>query len=203
MSEDRQNFLQLPREDQRDAYVVGAEQLGRNETSLEKDVWVCWVLDALFTCPDLPALAFKGGTSLSKAYGAIARFSEDIDITMDCRKLVDDLDPFAPDLSRKQRDRNSDRLEAAVAEVSVRKVVPHLQARLATLPAPGGQLRVEDDGEVLVVEYPTVLAIPEPYYREGVKIEFGGRNMTEPHERHTLTPYWPPSSPTLPSSRPQ
>lgn len=51
------------------------------------DVWVCWVLQTLFTMPDRLPMAFKGGTSLSKVFGAIARFSEDVDITLDYRGL--------------------------------------------------------------------------------------------------------------------
>lgn len=94
-------FLSLGLADQRDAYTVGAANLGRNETSLEKDVWVCWVLDALFRCPDLPAMAFKGGTSLSKAYAAISRFSEDVDITMNGSDLIPGFDPFQEAVSRK------------------------------------------------------------------------------------------------------
>ena len=52
---------------------------------IEKDFWVCWTLKRLFGLQGegIPALVFKGGTSLSKAYGAIRRFSEDIDLSFD------------------------------------------------------------------------------------------------------------------------
>ena len=71
-------------EDRRDLFVTSARRLGTNERNLEKDFWVCWTLDALFhELPDGgPRLLFKGGTSLSKAFGLISRFSEDIDITV-------------------------------------------------------------------------------------------------------------------------
>ncbi len=50
---------------------------------IEKDFWVCWTLRRLGTAPDLKGhITFKGGTSLSKAYGIIERFSEDIDLTI-------------------------------------------------------------------------------------------------------------------------
>lgn len=50
---------------------------------IEKDFWVCWVLRRLMETPGLGEhLTFKGGTSLSKAYGIIDRFSEDIDLTI-------------------------------------------------------------------------------------------------------------------------
>ena len=166
-------FLSLSLGDQRDAYAVGAANLGRNETSLEKDVWVCWVLNALFTCPDLPAMAFKGGTS------------------------IPGLNPFEEGVSRTMRGRHGDELKAAVRKLSVEKVLPHLQTRLASLSHPGGRVRVEDDGETLVVEYPTALTGREQYYSEGVKLEFGGRNMTEPHEQHLLSPYLAAEFPDL------
>jgi len=58
---------------------------------LEKDAWVVWALGALFESPLGTDLTFKGGTSLSKVYKVIDRFSEDIDLTYDIRKLIPDL----------------------------------------------------------------------------------------------------------------
>ena len=58
---------------------------------LEKDIWIVWVLDCLFRAPFGDDLVFKGGTSLSKAYRAIDRFSEDIDFTYDIRAIAKDL----------------------------------------------------------------------------------------------------------------
>ena len=71
-------------EDRRDLFLTTARRLGTAVQNVEKDFWVCWTLDVLFN--GLPAggprLLFKGGTSLSKAFGLINRFSEDIDITV-------------------------------------------------------------------------------------------------------------------------
>ena len=72
-----------------------AANSGRSAVILEKDIWVCWVLQALFSMPDPHPMAFKGGTSLSKVYGIIERFSEDVDITLDYRAFNDGFDPFA------------------------------------------------------------------------------------------------------------
>ena len=55
---------------------------------IEKDIWVCWALDKLFQMPNRSTMAFKGGTSLSKVYKAIDRFSEDIDVTIDYRNFA-------------------------------------------------------------------------------------------------------------------
>lgn len=55
----------------------------KNVIIIEKDFWVCWTLDQIFSNPILsPHITFKGGTSFSKCYGFIDRFSEDIDLTL-------------------------------------------------------------------------------------------------------------------------
>src|ERR1035438_10294674 len=74
--------LKASPDDRRDLFLGTARQLGTPEQYVEKDFWVCWTLDALFNGPAGagPRLLFKGGTSLSKAYGLISRFSEDIDV---------------------------------------------------------------------------------------------------------------------------
>jgi len=78
-----ESFMHLDAREQSQIYRALAPQLSRTPFVLEKDVWVCWVLRILFTMPDRLQMAFKGGTSLSKVFGAIMRFSEDVDITLD------------------------------------------------------------------------------------------------------------------------
>ncbi|MGA8476348.1 MAG: nucleotidyl transferase AbiEii/AbiGii toxin family protein [Chthoniobacterales bacterium] len=70
--------------DRRGIFLTAANRLGTTIQNVEKDFWVCWTLDALFNgFPEGgPRLLFKGGTSLSKAFSLISRFSEDIDITV-------------------------------------------------------------------------------------------------------------------------
>jgi hypothetical protein len=55
--------------------TAGAPKPGRRAEHLEKDIWICWVLHGVFGMPGRLPMAFKGGTSLSKVYGAIRRFS--------------------------------------------------------------------------------------------------------------------------------
>ena len=85
------SFHDLSDDDRREALQVAAGQSGRPAYLLEKDIWVAWTLHALAEAPFGQALTFKGGTSLSKAYGAIRRFSEDLDITYDIRTIAADL----------------------------------------------------------------------------------------------------------------
>ena len=84
MSTDFDSFLAASLNDQRDVFIGTRQRLGTAAQNIEKDFWVCWTLDALFNhlTAGGPRLLFKGGTSLSKAFGLISRFSEDIDITV-------------------------------------------------------------------------------------------------------------------------
>lgn len=91
------DFLRLSVQDRKDALEVAASASGRPPHLLEKDVWVVWALQTLFGSPFAEHLVFKGGTSLSKAYGAIRRFSEDIDLTYDIRAIAADLIGDSPD----------------------------------------------------------------------------------------------------------
>ena len=78
------SFLTLSERDRRDVFEAAARRLDTLSGHVEKDFWVCLVLDALYNrLPDgHPRLLFKGGTSLSKAFGLIRRFSEDIDLVV-------------------------------------------------------------------------------------------------------------------------
>jgi hypothetical protein len=145
-------FLSLPLEERREILESAfGRGLTRSTALLEKDVWVVWTLQALFTAPFADALVFKGGTSLSKAYNVIRRFSEDVDLTYDIRKLVDDeagqperlSDAEAKSVGRRIRER-------LLPQVLKTKIQPYLEAKIdeAGLPA-----TVEREGENLFVIY--------------------------------------------------
>jgi len=84
------HFTHLPAGDRQEALAVAAAA-GRPIHLLEKDAWVVWSLEILFGTSFAEHLVFKDGTSLSKAYSVIRRFSEDVDITYDIRALARDL----------------------------------------------------------------------------------------------------------------
>ena len=75
-------FLSLDAGERADILRTVAARSGRAAIILEKDIWVCWVLQAVFSMPDPHPMAFKGGTSLSKVYRIIDRFSEDVDLSL-------------------------------------------------------------------------------------------------------------------------
>jgi hypothetical protein len=86
-----ESWFALNQADQVEAVEYAAAQSGRPAHLLEKDIWVVWTLSAIYASPIADTLTFKGGTSLSKVYKVIDRFSEDIDLTYDICALVPDL----------------------------------------------------------------------------------------------------------------
>ena len=78
------DFAKLPSEERQTYFEQAAAQRGLTAQVIEKDFWVCWGLRRLFSLSEFrDHLTFKGGTSLSKVYQAIERFSEDVDVAID------------------------------------------------------------------------------------------------------------------------
>ena len=182
-------FLSLSTAEQRDVLETVAARTGRPAVILEKDIWICWVLQTLFSIPDRHPMAFKGGTSLSKVYGVIDRFSEDVDITLDYRAFADGFDPFAPGVTRSRIRRFSDSLKSSVAGYTREVVGPALEAAAARLPTSGRHaVRIGDDGERVRFTYPSAVENPVGYLASEVLLEFGGRNVIDPNEQHQIVP---------------
>ena len=178
------DFLHLPAEEQANIIQTCAAKLGRRPEHLEKDVWICWVLQNLFAMPQCLPMAFKGGTSLSKVFDAIRRFSEDVDVTISYRALDDTIDPFTPGLSRTQQKKFSETLRARLKVHTHDVVLPYFENLLAPIAKRKKPVELSEDGESMRIYYPSV-------YRDGetVLVEFGARNTTEPNEEHSLRPY--------------
>ena len=82
------SIARLSEQEKRILFRNTAQKSGFIEAIVEKDFWVCIMLDYLFhRCQWKNAFTFKGGTSLSKCYGLINRFSEDIDLILDWRVI--------------------------------------------------------------------------------------------------------------------
>ena len=179
-------FLSLDAREQGDILRTVAARSGRSAVILEKDIWICWALRTVFSIPDHHPMAFKGGTSLSKVYGIIDRFSEDVDITLDYRAFNDDFDPFTPSASKTQIRRLGDRLRARV-ESYVRDVLEPALASASEPFSSHGQ-RTKVDNEIIRFGYPSVVEELDGYLKSEILLEFGGRNVIDPNERHRLVP---------------
>lgn len=145
---------------------------------IEKDLWVCWTLARMNELEGIPQLTFKGGTSLSKVYGLIERFSEDIDLTFsrDSWDFVGERDPLGAGLSGKKRQALVDEIGERSTKVVRDVVVPGLRAVCAQrLGASGWSVEIDaDDHQAVLFTFPN----PTAAYGYGlplVKIEFGAR----------------------------
>ena len=178
-----ERFFALSTADQREVLEQARARTDRPTHLLEKDVWVVWALGALFDSPLAADLTFKGGTSLSKAHKIIDRFSEDIDLTCDIRKLIADLvgndDPLPANRSQASKWTKAvrERLPGWIAD----QVRPVLETALSR---DGLQATLEIGGaerEKLMLHYPT-LKRGTGYVPPVVTLEFGGRATGEPHQ---------------------
>ena len=178
-------------------YAATAQRLGTTPQNVEKDLWVCWTLDALFNgLREGPRLLFKGGTSLSKAFGLIERFSEDIDVTV----FRDDLGHAASieelaKLSRKKREAALDEIrEACEAYINgpfLEKLRALCDEACARTGIEAGALRVEPDPhdrQTLLLVYPSATPT-DAYISKSVKIESGAKSALDPNSLRTITPY--------------
>jgi hypothetical protein len=190
-------FLRLPAERRRILCEEGQQRLSLTPASIEKDFWVCWTLRELFGLPQWGEhLTFKGGTSLSKGWRLISRFSEDIDVVIDREHLG-----FGGDtLSAKQQKRLvkecSRRIEAELGpalESRFREMLPDgMDWRLT----PAGE-EEDPDQQTLLFHYPSVFTDSVGYVRPVVKIELGARSETEPVENPIIQPYLAEAFPDL------
>lgn len=103
------NIALLSKVDREVLFSRTAEKMKMHPSIVEKDFWVCFMLDHLFhDCLYKDAFVFKGGTSLSKSYHVIERFSEDIDLILDWRKLIDNTNPWDERSKTKQDQYNKE-----------------------------------------------------------------------------------------------
>lgn len=175
-------FFDLTRDDQREVLEHARAETGRPGHLLEKDIWVVWALNVLFESQCAGDLTFKGGTSLSKVFKVIDRFSEDIDLTCDIRRLIPDLIGDGSEIpsSRSQADKWTQAVRHRLPDWIAENVQPVIEA---ALDRDRLDVRLEmDDGhrDKLFLHYPA-LARGTGYVAPVVTLEFGGRGTGEPH----------------------
>ena len=190
-------FLALPEQDKRDVFEAAAIRLDTLSSYIEKDFWVCLVLDILFNrLPEgHPQLLFKGGTSLSKGFGLIRRFSEDIDIVVsrDDLGFAGDNDPTAPgNLSGKKRQALFKKLQVACCGYILGGLKTELTTQIDQI-AEGCRVAPDEDDpdrQTLLIEYPTLYpGDAVAYVAPRVRIEAGARSALDPTVHCTVTPY--------------
>ena len=176
-------FHSLNDEERLGVLGVAATRSGIQAYLIEKDIWVVQTLSALFAAPFSRDLTFKGGTSLSKTYKAIDRFSEDIDITYDIRAIAPGKVPKAEakssSMSRNQAKKLSDEvlelLECWVNEIAI-------QALHDGLTKAGVAAQLEVDKDCVYVGYKPLSPSGGDFVQPRVKVDFGARSTGEPHQ---------------------
>jgi hypothetical protein len=172
--------------DRLDLFLATANRLGAPVGNIEKDFWVCWTLNALYNERPAggPRLLFKGGTSLSKAYDLIRRFSEDIGEPASIEELER--------LSNKKRRARLDAIRDACRAYIRGPLLNFLDARLVDATSGAGRIEIDEDdpeGQTLLVWYPEVEPRDAAYVRPAVRIESGAKSALDPHRPVTIRPY--------------
>lgn len=187
------SVARLASEERRLLFDQTAAATGLAPWVVEKDFWVCWILRELFSgVGDSPRLLFKGGTSLSKVFGLIHRFSEDIDLSVNRQDLgfIEERDPES--VTGNARKRLLDELDEQVRKHVREEIVPRLRSVC------GETLLAEDDWGIseesetadFTFRYPTeVRSGITGYASQAVLVECGGRSDHEPAGDYTITPY--------------
>lgn len=194
-------FLKLPREEQNLWITQTAAIKGLSSIVIEKDYWVCWVLKELFSIEEIKKhVVFKGGTSLSKVYKVIERFSEDVDLTISKEYLGLDVD--LSDKSSKQQNKYLKKLKKELSDKLRNELLPLVERRFSEALERVGisdklwSLEVAEEGsdaeESILFYYPRILhgtSKAANYVKPVVKLEFGVKGEKDPKEQAYIDTY--------------
>ena len=202
-------FLGLSAVRRRQLCETAGDAIGLDAASIEKDFWVCWSLNELFTLKRSgPHLTFKGGTSLSKGWKLIERFSEDIDVVID-RDFLGFGGGRAPQqsgISNNERNRRLEALRAGCQAHIREKLGLELESVLKKRMPKDMRWSLSNDaddpdGQTILFNYPGALSAGT-YLRPVVKIELGARSDTEPSETPEIRSYLAEALPNEMGSNP-
>ena len=187
-----ESVARLSPAERRDLFAETAARKGMTPAVVEKDFWVCWTLGRLFMHPELSRLLmFKGGTSLSKVFKLIERFSEDIDLILDWRVVTGEDDPLAERSATKQEAMNK-----AIEAKAVDYIGGELYAMVSQVVAPVCRCELAaDDLHAINVIYPA--AFSDVYLRPEVRLEIGPLAAWMPYDHYRVQPYAAEAFPQL------
>ncbi|MGA7201666.1 MAG: nucleotidyl transferase AbiEii/AbiGii toxin family protein [Candidatus Cybelea sp.] len=169
-----QDVARLTRTERSDYISAAATDLGLSELIVEKDFWVVWLLEHIFALsPNLGPFTFKGGTSLSKGFNAIRRFSEDIDISISRATLgFPDDSYFYEAGTRNETKHRVKEIRDVVRDYTTEAIEPALRARIGAELSTGWGLNSDPSGG-LRFQYPTAQRGSIGYVLPDVLLEFG------------------------------
>lgn len=183
------NLARLSNENRKDVFTATALKKGMNEAIVEKDFWVCWILEILFHhCDFSEHLSFKGGTSLSKGYGVIERFSEDIDLIIDWRVLGYSINEPWNDRSNSAQVRFNDEANSRTEVFLKDKLMPHLNSLVELQEIKDYRFYIDDmDKQTIRFVYPQLFS-DEALVQE-IRLEIGSLAAWTPLMNRVITPY--------------
>ncbi len=157
--------------------------------AIEKDYWVCFILDHLFHDSEFHDLfVFKGGTSLSKAYHVIERFSEDIDLILDWRQFINEDDDPWQERSKNKQDKFNKQLNNKASEFFINKLIPTLTKELAT--KINGEYHLDiDKMDNMVINFYYPLTFSNEYMRNYIRLEIGPLARWIPSHHENISPF--------------
>lgn len=173
----------LPAAQRNELFSETAARRGMTPAIVEKDFWVTWTLDKLFAHSDLSRiLMFKGGTSLSKVFGLIERFSEDIDLILDWNVLTGE----APEAvrSKTQQQKFNDQLNKHAQVYIAGELLQHISVSVAPVCRCVPDTK---DPHVLNLHYPA--AFSDEYLRPEIRLEIGPLASWLPSDDYIIRPY--------------
>jgi hypothetical protein len=201
-----ERFLALTPERRALAFADAGAQRGVSEVILEKDFWVCWLLGVLFADVEVaPHLVFKGGTSLAKVFGAIDRFSEDVDLSVSPAFVGADAGAFEALASRTKRGVAFAEMQRLCVEKVRDVIAPRLETTILGFLGPprasGSWLTLEHDAQsnspILLLSYPASDTKRLSYIRRSVKLELGSLTDQQPVGRYPVRPWVADAFPSL------
>ena len=163
-------------------------KIGINEVIIEKDYWVCFVLNYLFSkCKWKDAFTFKGGTSLSKCFHLIQRFSEDIDLILDWRVIGYSVDEPWEERSSTKQDKFNKESNRKTEAFLKNEFVPQLESDFSNMLNEEFHISIdENDPQTVLFEYPKVFK--SSYVTQAVRLEIGTLAAWTPSEVVPILP---------------
>jgi hypothetical protein len=184
-------FVELPEKRRNFYFQQASDVLGLSNAAIEKDFWVVWVLSRLFTSDILaPNILFKGGTSLSKVFGLIDRFSEDIDLILNWDEVVTE-DPMA-ERSNSKQDRFNKAIPQASRDYIVQIFLPEVQGLLEGVCSADIEASAPD---VINIAYPS--SFTSQYLRPEIRLEIGPLAQWIPNAQYRVTSFVAKAFPKL------
>lgn len=185
------DFVYLPLSEQALYFRQASDRLNLSEEAIEKDFWVVWVLGRLFASDFLaPKILFKGGTSLSKVFGLIDRFSEDIDLILDWNAL--NLEDPQIERSRSKQDRFNKEVPVTSRRYIAETFLPEVMRQLEGI----CRVEVEQNApDVIAIRYPS--SFSGGYLRPEIRLEIGPLAQWIPNARYPIRAYVAEAIPDL------